>query len=243
MSLRLCRYLSAYRATFPQREIRFLSTDLKMAESRPRKLQESPIASKARIPDGMDGLIDGMDNLNESLVFASTKISDILQSKDDALRAQGLAARLPIVFVTEDQTVFDAIKLMTEKKIGAVLVRSSTPSAEFIGICTERDYMNKVALNGLSSRSTKVGQIMTRNPIFVRTDDTCFGALKKMTKGKFRHMPVIHEGKVVGILSLGDLVNNLISSFKDSVDYLSEYIGGTGVAGQDETFRETQKYQ
>jgi len=64
-----------------------------------------------------------------------------------------------------------------------------------------------------------------------------------MTKGKFRHMPVIHEGKVVGILSLGDLVKSLISSFKDSVDYLSEYIGGTGVAGHDEAFRETHSHK
>jgi len=236
MSLRLCRCLSVYRATFPQS--RFLAT---IAASQPRKLPESPVALKA-IPDGMDGMIDGIDNLHESLVFASTKISEILQSKNDEMKDR-VAARLPIVFVTEDQTVFDAIKLMTEKKIGAVLVRSSTPAAEFIGICTERDYMNKVALNGLSSRSTKVGQIMTRNPIFVRADETCLSGLKKMTKGKFRHMPVIHEGKVVGILSLGDLVKSLISSFKDSVDYLSEYIGGTGVAGHDEAFRETHSHK
>jgi CBS domain-containing protein len=184
----------------------------------------------------MEGLIDGIDDINESLVFSSTKIGEVLQSKENERRElHGATKDVPaIVCVKEDNTVFEAIKMMTENKIGAVLVRPSGASDEFVGILTERDYMTKVALNGFDSRKTKVERIMTRNPVTARSDETCLVGLKKMTKGRFRHIPVTQGGKIIGILSLGDLVKNLLSSFKDSVDYLSEYIGGTGVAGKDE---------
>jgi len=193
-----------------------------------------PIHEHKPIPDGME-VLDGMtvDNLHESLVFSSTKILEVLQSKHATM--DGRSSR-PIVYVNEDNTVFEAIKAMTEAKIGAVLVRPKGSDEDFVGILTERDYMNKVALNGLDSRHTPVHRIMTRNPITVRTDETCLTGLKRMTKGRFRHIPVTQSGKIIGILSLGDLVKSVLSSFKDSVDYLSEYIGGTGVAGADETF-------
>jgi len=185
-----------------------------------------PIHEHKYIPDGMD--IDGMENLQESLVFTSTRISDVLQTKYDEMKEKRSPTRLPIVFVKEDNTVFEAIKLMTESKIGAVLVRGE--DSEFCGILTERDYMTKVALNGLDSRHTPVGRIMTRNPVTVRTDETCLSGFRKMTKGRFRHVPVTQDGKIVGLLSLGDLVKSILSSFKDSVDYLSDYIAGTGAA-------------
>jgi len=187
-----------------------------------------PIHEHKPIPDGMEGLSDGMENLQESLVFASTKISDVLQTKYDEMKEKRAHTRMPIVFVKEDNTVFEAIKLMTESKIGAVLVRGE--DSEFCGILTERDYMTKVALNGMDSRHTPVGRIMTRNPVTVRTDETCLSAFRKMTKGRFRHVPVTQDGKIVGLLSLGDLVKSILSSFKDSVDYLSDYIAGTGAA-------------
>jgi len=193
-------------------------------------------------PDGMAGIADKMDDLQKSLVYSSIKIGDLLQAKGEEL---GGTARLPVVFVYEDNTVFEAIKVMTENRIGAVMVRpKGAPSdSPFIGILTERDYMTKIALRGLNSRSTKVDQIMTRNPITVKVDETCLIALKRMTKGQFRHIPVVQHGKIVGILSLGDLVKSLLSSFKDSVDYLSEYIGGTGVAGKDKNLLDSAHHK
>jgi CBS domain-containing protein len=224
-----CALLSV-RPTLASQSIRW-----QHAEALRREIR--PIHEHKSLPDGMEGLIDGIDDLNESLVFSSTKIGEVLQNKAlDWHESRGSTQMTPIVFVTEENTVFEAIKMMTEKKIGAVLVRpDDNPDSPFTGILTERDYMNKVALNGFDSRTTKVGRIMTKNPITVRADETCLVGLKKMTKGRFRHIPVTQGGKIVGILSLGDLVKNLLASFKDSVDYLSEYIGGTGVAGKDET--------
>jgi CBS domain-containing protein len=212
---------------------------LRWQHSEALRREVKPIHEHKSLPDGMEGLIDGIDDLNESLVFSSTKMGEVLQNKENERRELHGATKdvHPIVFVTEDNTVFEAIKMMTENKIGAVLVRPSASASsvnEYVGILTERDYMTKVALNGFDSRKTKVERIMTRNPVTVRADETCLVGLKKMTKGRFRHIPVTQGGKIIGILSLGDLVKNLLSSFKDSVDYLSEYIGGTGVAGKDE---------
>jgi len=217
----------------------FFCNGIRWQTSEAMKRDPRPIHEHKPIPDGMEGLIDGFDDLHESLVFSSTKLSDVLQTKHEELEKSGRASR-SIVYVSEDNTVFDAIKAMTENKIGAVLVRPKS-GEDFTGILTERDYMNKVALNGLDSRHTPVSRIMTRKPITVRSDETCLVALKKMTLGRFRHIPVTQGGKIVGILSLGDLVKNLLSSFKDSVDYLSEYIGGTGIAGSDDSFRATPR--
>jgi len=207
-----------------------------------KQQQHKPIREHKHIPDGMEGIIDGLDTINESLVFSSVPIGDILKGKASewSRTRPGADPSAAIVSVSEDSTVFDAIKLMTEKKIGAVLVHSANEDEKakdkkYIGILTERDYMTKVALNGLNSRTTKVGRIMTSKPITARADETCLVGLRMMTSGRFRHIPVTENGKVIGILSLGDLVKSILVSFKESVDYLSEYIGGTGVAGKDET--------
>jgi len=123
---------------------------------------------------------------------------------------------------------------MSDKKIGAVLVRAKSRDGDtddrsldkYVGIFTERDYMNKVALKGLNSRTTRVEDIMTKSPIIASVDERCLNALQKMTNGRFRHIPVVQDNKIVGLVSIGDLVKSLLTNFKDSVDYMNEYVGG-----------------
>jgi len=139
----------------------------------------------------------------------------------------------PIYNVAPEDLVFDGIKLMSEKKIGAVLVRSKGRGdandhslEKYVGIFTERDYLNKVALKGLNSRTTRVEEIMTKSPVIASADERCLSALKKMTSGRFRHIPVVQNNQIIGLVSIGDLVKSLITSFTESVEYLAEYIGG-----------------
>jgi len=198
------------------------------------KREQKPIHEHKSVPDGMESLIEGnFENLKESLLWHQS-IGDVLKAKNlEWNQHHGKPEKeTNVVAVSEESTVFDAIKLMTERKIGAVLVypgqtKEEYDDAEFTGILTERDYMNKVILNGFDSRTTKVGRIMTSKPVTVRVEDSCLLGLQKMTNGKFRHIPVVKDGKIIGILSLADLVKSVLNSFKDSVNYLSQYVGVT----------------
>jgi len=187
------------------------------------------------IPDGMEGITVGMEKVEESLVFRDITLGDILRNKHDVNnRSRGKKLSFPIYNVAPGDLVFDGIKLMSEKKIGAVLVRSSKGRADlddhsldkYVGIFTERDYLNKVALKGLNSRTTRVEDIMTKSPVIASADERCLSALKKMTSGRFRHIPVVQNNQIIGLVSIGDLVKSLITSFTESVEYLAEYIGG-----------------
>eukprot|EP00456_Euglypha_rotunda_P025271 TRINITY_DN2046_c0_g1_i1.p1 TRINITY_DN2046_c0_g1~~TRINITY_DN2046_c0_g1_i1.p1 ORF type:complete len:200 (+),score=16.62 TRINITY_DN2046_c0_g1_i1:129-728(+) len=192
----------------------------------------------------MDDLPD-FSKVGDSLVFRDLTLGDILRQKDSDFSRQhrqlsGKRIVAPLFHVSPGDLVFDGIKLMSEKKIGAVLVRNRSRDDsddhsldKYVGIFTERDYMNKVALKGLNSRTTRVEDIMTKNPVLASADERCLNALQKMTNGRFRHIPVVQDNQIIGLVSIGDLVKSLITNFKDSVDYLSEYIGGRGIAGQD----------
>src|SRR6202043_3578853 len=106
-------------------------------------------------------------------------------------------------FVTPDQTVYEAIERMSEKAVGALLVISS---GKLVGIISERDYARKVILKGKSSKTTLVMEIMTSPVIFVTPDqsgDECMGII---TKNHIRHLPIVEDEKVLGIVSIGDLV-------------------------------------
>ena len=120
-----------------------------------------------------------------------------------------------------DQTVYDAIALMSERGIGAVLVLDG---AELVGILSERDYARRVILKGKASRETQVREIMTTNLISVTHERTIEDCMAIMTTSRIRHLPVLHEGKLAGILSIGDIVKAMISDKQAHIDQLEDYI-------------------
>jgi CBS domain-containing protein len=125
--------------------------------------------------------------------------------------------------VTPDSTVFQAIALMAEKNVGALPVMEAERLA---GIISERDYTRKVILKGRSSKETAVREIMSRNLFIAALDDSIVDCMKLMTERKVRHLPVLEGQRVVGIISIGDLVNWIISSQDATIDQLEKYITG-----------------
>ncbi len=129
-----------------------------------------------------------------------------------------------IISVTADISVLDAIKLMAEKTVGSLLVMQGD---ELQGIMTERDYARKVIIKGRSSETTEVGEIMTTNVCSVTSQETVTDCMTLMTKRKIRHLPVIDDGMVVGMLSIGDLVQAIISDQQEEIQQLEQYISGS----------------
>jgi CBS domain-containing protein len=120
-----------------------------------------------------------------------------------------------------DATVFDALKLMAEKNIGALLV---VKNDKLVGIISERDYARKVILHGKSSRDTPVREIMTERAVCVQPDNTVEECMALMTDKHVRHLPVIENEKLIGVLSIGDLVKETISEQRFVIQQLESYI-------------------
>ena len=120
-------------------------------------------------------------------------------------------------------TVFDALKLMAEKGIGALLVMEGETIA---GIITERDYARKVILMARSSKETPVRDIMTSKVMYVRPDQTTEECMALMTENRLRHLPVLDGEKLLGLLSIGDLVKHIISEQRFTIEQLEQYIRG-----------------
>jgi len=120
-------------------------------------------------------------------------------------------------------TVYDAVKLMADKNIGAAVVLSGEKIA---GLFTERDYARKVVLMGKSSRDTPVREVMTSHVMYVRPDQTSEECMALMTENRFRHLPVLDKGRLVGLVSIGDLVKDVISEQKFIIEQLEHYIAG-----------------
>jgi len=125
--------------------------------------------------------------------------------------------------IAPSASVYDAIKLMAEKRIGALLVMEGEKVA---GIITERDYARKIVLMGRSSKETPVRDIMTSAVMHVRPDQTNEECMALMTDKRVRHLPVMEDGKLVGLISIGDLVKDIISEQKFIIDQLEHYIKG-----------------
>ena len=123
-----------------------------------------------------------------------------------------------------DNTVFEAIEKMASKDIGALLVMDRD---ELLGIITERDYRNKVILKGRTSKSTPVRDIMSTGLYCVEPSETVETCMALMTNRKFRHLPVVENDKVVGVISIGDLVKAVITKQKVEIHNLRDYITGT----------------
>jgi CBS domain-containing protein len=125
--------------------------------------------------------------------------------------------------VSPDATVFDAIAKMAEKDVGSLLVMSGE---ELVGIITERHYARNVVLKGKTSPSTLVRDIMEKKVIVVRPEHTIEDCMALMTEKRVRHLPVLEGTKLVGIVSIGDLVKSVIGDQKFVIDQLQNYIHG-----------------
>jgi CBS domain-containing protein len=120
-------------------------------------------------------------------------------------------------------TVFDAIALMSDKNVGALPVLDKD---KLVGMLSERDYMRKIILRGKSSKETEVAEIMSRQVINAYPEDSVPDCMRVMTEKRIRHLPVLSEGKIVGMLSIGDLVKWVISAQAATIDHLEQYIYG-----------------
>jgi CBS domain-containing protein len=140
-------------------------------------------------------------------------VAELLQNKGSA----------SVYTIGPDQTVLEAVALMAEKGIGALLV---TEGADVVGIITERDYARKVVLLERSSQATPVADIMTSAVMFVHPSQTSSECMTLMTEKRLRHLPVMDNGKLLGLISIGDLVKDVISEQKVMIDQLEQYIRG-----------------
>jgi CBS domain-containing protein len=126
-----------------------------------------------------------------------------------------------ICSVAPDATVYDAIALMAAESVAAVLVISQ---GNLVGILSARDYGRKVILEGKSSRDVRVQEIMTTSLVIVTPETTVLDAMALMTRHHIRHLPVLQEGKLGGVVSMGDLVSEVISGQAFTIDQLQKYI-------------------
>jgi CBS domain-containing protein len=125
--------------------------------------------------------------------------------------------------IAPDASVFDAITLMAQKEIGAVLV---VEERRLVGILSERDYARKIILQGRSSRDTAVRTIMTDKVFYVRPDQTLEDCMALMTARRIRHLPVLDGERLLGVVSIGDVVKSLLSEQEVRIQQLEQYITG-----------------
>lgn len=142
------------------------------------------------------------------------KINQILQGK--AINA--------LYTVTSDQTVLDALKLMAEKNIGAVLV---VDDGQLTGIFSERDYARKVILKDRSSGDTRIREVMTAQVITIEPEQRIEECMIIMSDRHIRHLPVVNNGELLGIISINDVVTAIIRDQKIRIDSLESYISGS----------------
>lgn len=140
-------------------------------------------------------------------------VRDILYSKADA----------KIFSVRPDAMVVEALKLMAEKMVGALLVLEND---RLVGVFSERDYARKIALMDRSSQTTEIRQVMTADLICVSPSDTMEYCMELMTEKHIRHLPVLEDNKLIGMISIGDLVKNIIEDQKAMILQLEKYVRG-----------------
>ena len=138
------------------------------------------------------------------------KVADILKTKGSN-----------VFSVLPDSSVYDALKIMGEKNIGALMVIEND---ELKGIFSERDYARKVVLVNRTSRDTKISEIMTPNVITISPSDTIDHCMEQMSQKRIRHLPVAHDGKIIGIISISDVVTAIIQMQKETISHLHDYI-------------------
>jgi len=142
-----------------------------------------------------------------------TTVAQILKSKPDNT----------VHSTTPTASVFDAVKLMADKNIGALLVKEGE---RIVGVITERDYARKIVLMARASKDTPVRDVMTANVMFVQPERSSEECMALMTENRLRHLPVLDQGRLVGLVSIGDLVKDVISEQKFIIQQLEQYIAG-----------------
>ena len=128
-----------------------------------------------------------------------------------------------VISIHRDASVFDAIKLMADRAVGSLVVMEADA---LIGIVTERDYARKVILKGRSSEGTPVGDIMTSKVITATPQQSVKECMALMTARRLRHLPVVVDDRVIGMISIGDLVQAIIADQQEEIEQLGQYISG-----------------
>lgn len=136
-----------------------------------------------------------------------------------------LAGKPHVHTVDPDDTVLDALRVMADRNIGAVLV---TAGGELVGILSERDYARKMVLHGKSSRDTAVREVMTATVVSVTPEWTCDQCMSLMTEKHIRHLPVFDGGRLVGVISIGDVVRAIVDVQESTISSLRSYIMSAG---------------
>ena len=142
-----------------------------------------------------------------------TTIAQLLNAKGDQIWS-----------VEPKATIFEALEIMSEKEIGALLVMED---GKLMGIFSERDYARKVILKGKSSKETAVGELMTKKVFYIDSQKTINDCMAMMTAKRIRHVPVIEDNQVMGIVTIGDVVNQIISEQEVTINHLENYITGS----------------
>ena len=144
--------------------------------------------------------------------MVTDKIASVLQSKGKEIHS-----------VPPATTVYDALAVMAEKEVAALLVMSD--GGRLDGIVSTRDYGRKVVLRGKTAKNTRVRDVMTTALTTASPEMTVGDGIRIMTEGHFRHLPVMEAGKLIGVVSMGDLARAVISGQADTIDHLHSYIG------------------
>ena len=156
-------------------------------------------------------------NWSRSSVVAGQRKGAAMKTVQQLLQAKGGVVHA----VSPQSSVLDAIKVMAEKGVGALVVLDG---GRLAGMISERDYARKIILHGRSSHATAVSEIMTTKVITVRSDQTVEDCMALMTEKRIRHLPVVDAGKLSGVLSIGDLVKEVIADREETIKQLESYI-------------------
>ena len=125
--------------------------------------------------------------------------------------------------ISPDASVYDAIVMMAEKEVGALMVMADS---KLVGVISERDYARKVILKGRSSRETKISEIMTSRVVYTGPEKTIEECMALMTDKRIRHLPIMQDEQLLGVVSIGDLVKTIIAEQQFLIEQLEHYIAG-----------------
>jgi len=145
-------------------------------------------------------------------MIPNAPISELIQSKGSSVWT-----------VSPETMVYDAIQMMSDKDVGALVV---SKDGKMVGMMSERDYTRKIVLKGKSSRTTPVGEILSETVVQVTPETTVQECLHLMTQSRIRHLPVLKDETLAGIISIGDLVNWVIQAQSSTIQQLETYISG-----------------
>eukprot|EP01087_Luapelamoeba_hula_P003684 TRINITY_DN1351_c0_g1_i2.p1 TRINITY_DN1351_c0_g1~~TRINITY_DN1351_c0_g1_i2.p1 ORF type:complete len:271 (+),score=50.74 TRINITY_DN1351_c0_g1_i2:153-965(+) len=205
---------TSFRTTFPLHHHHY-STKTVDGSSRPIDHSAPPTLRKEEAAQTTISSVDA-PGAARNVIFHDFTVADLLKRK-----RQGKT----VVTVHEDDSTFDTIAKMTKLNVGAVLIKNK--EGKIVGIFTERDYLTKVALKGLSSKQVAVKDLMTRNFHWIGGDNTVVDCMRIMTTNHFRHLPVHNNsGELLGMVSIGDMLVSVLNEYHDAIEHYQSYIGG-----------------